>query len=47
MEPTVAVTTDEFGYVHSHDLRADGTLGRYRSNCAGCDERDDNHNQPC
>lgn len=38
--------TDEKGYEHNHAIRADGTLGRYSSNCAGCDERDDNHNLP-
>jgi hypothetical protein len=39
-------TVDEYGYEHNHDLKPDGTLGRYRSCCAGCDERDDNNNLP-
>jgi len=37
---------DTFGYTHTHALNEDGTLARYRSGCAGCDERDENHNQP-
>lgn len=31
---------DELGYLHNHDLRPDGTLGRYRSACAGCERRE-------
>jgi hypothetical protein len=32
---------DELGYLHNHAIRPDGTLGRYHSNCSGCDLRED------
>jgi hypothetical protein len=36
-----STTWDELGYLHNHAIRPDGTLGRYHSNCSGCDLRED------